>query len=252
MSMFGNSNSMSNESFKDTNSSFGELSLPQDPFRILQLEEVEKIRVIENNEPIISLNQSAPDIICEYQKPAMIEKYGNKMFLREAVVEKLNAIQETIDKSEEFPAGTKLLVAYAYRYLSDQKFFFEQALERMKNRYPEASNTELRRFANVEAAAPEVAGHPTGGAVDVTLRFRDGSMLDTGGGISDFSDPKVYPTLSEEITEVQQKNRLIIRDLMLEQGFAPFNGEWWHFSYGDKEWAAFYGQPNAIYEQVDI
>ena len=60
MSMFGNSNSMSNESFKDTNSSFGELSLPQDPFRILQLEEVEKIKVIDNNEPIISLNQSAP------------------------------------------------------------------------------------------------------------------------------------------------------------------------------------------------
>lgn len=252
MSMFSNGNSMSNESFRDKNRGFGELTMPQDPFRILQLEEVEKIKVIDNNEPIISLNQSAPAIICEYQKPAMIEKYGNKMFLREGVIEKLNAIQETIDNSEKFSAGTKLLVVYAYRYLSDQKFFFEQAMERMRERNPQSSNAELRRLANVEAAAPEVAGHPTGGAVDVTLRLGDGSMLDTGAGISDFSDPKVYSVLSEGITEVQQQNRFLIRDLMLEQGFAPFNGEWWHFSYGDKEWAAFYGQPNAIYGQVEI
>jgi D-alanyl-D-alanine dipeptidase len=39
---------------------------------------------------------------------------------------------------------------------------------------------------------------------------------------------------------------------MLGVGFAPFDGEWWHFSYGDKEWAAYYNKPNAVYEQIDF
>jgi D-alanyl-D-alanine dipeptidase len=34
---------------------------------------------------------------------------------------------------------------------------------------------------------------------------------------------------------------------MVAAGFAPFYGEWWHFSYGDREWAAVYGEPAALY-----
>jgi len=38
---------------------------------------------------------------------------------------------------------------------------------------------------------------------------------------------------------------------MVEAGFAPFTGEWWHFSYGDREWAAIWGRDAAIYEQLE-
>ncbi len=31
--------------------------------------------------------------------------------------------------------------------------------------------------------------------------------------------------------------------------FAPFWGEWWHYSFGDCEWATYYEKPNAIYSQ---
>lgn len=221
-------------------------------FRILQLADVLPIPVTDNGERILSLNDNCSEIICEHQKAEIIEKYGNRMFLREGVIEKLKAVQKAIDASANFDPGTKLLVAYAYRYLSDQKMFFEQAVDRMREAYPNASDEELRSLANQEAAAPEVAGHPTGGAVDVTLRFPDGTLLDTGSGISDFSDPEEYPVLSKKISSEQQANRFLLRELMLEQGFAPFNGEWWHFSYGDKEWAAFYNKPEAIYSQVEL
>lgn len=33
----------------------------------------------------------------------------------------------------------------------------------------------------------------------------------------------------------------------LEENFAPYYGEWCHFSYGDREWAAFYGQAKTLY-----
>lgn len=35
----------------------------------------------------------------------------------------------------------------------------------------------------------------------------------------------------------QKENRFLLQDLMLLVGFAPYYGEWWHFSYGDREWA---------------
>jgi len=45
-------------------------------------------------------------------------------------------------------------------------------------------------------------------------------------------------------------NRQILRLWMMTAGFVPYDGEWWHFSYGDREWAKYYGMPNAIYNQI--
>jgi D-alanyl-D-alanine dipeptidase len=95
-------------------------------------------------------------------------------------------------------------------------------------------------------AYPPVAGHPTGGAVDVTL-VTDGFDIDMGGVIADFSDEERIRTFSNSVTAFQKENRLMLRELMLSHGFAPFDGEWWHFCFGDREWAAYYGEKAAIY-----
>lgn len=54
------------------------------------------------------------------------------------------------------------------------------------------------------------------------------------------------PFVSREAWEARQ----LLRRAMMSAGFAPFDGEWWHFSYGDKEWARFYRRPGALYDQV--
>lgn len=38
---------------------------------------------------------------------------------------------------------------------------------------------------------------------------------------------------------------------MVEAGFAAFSGEWWHFSYGDREWAAIWNKAAALYQQAE-
>ena len=43
----------------------------------------------------------------------------------------------------------------------------------------------------------------------------------------------------------------MLREYMIKEGFAPYDGEWWHFSYGDKEWAFYYDKEKALYNQVD-
>lgn len=143
------------------------------------------------------------------------------VWVRKTVAEKLGRI-----------AG--LIVAEGYRHPEEQERLFLQ---------------ELLVHQNIEKAhqfiaLPSVAGHPTGGAVDVTL------PLDMGGSIKDFSQPEKLPTFSACITPCQAKNRKLLHDLMIGEGFAPFYGEWWHFSYGDREWAAFYGYPKTLYGPV--
>jgi D-alanyl-D-alanine dipeptidase len=39
---------------------------------------------------------------------------------------------------------------------------------------------------------------------------------------------------------------------MMNEGFAPYDGEWWNFSYGDKEWACYYKKEMSLYNQVNI
>ena len=34
----------------------------------------------------------------------------------------------------------------------------------------------------------------------------------------------------KKITKIQQKNRLLLRTVMLENGFQPYENEWWHFT----------------------
>lgn len=89
-------------------------------------------------------------------------------------------------------------------------------------------------------AVPEVACHPTGGAVDVTIYdIENQKELDFGSKIHDFSSDICY-TFYKNISDDEKENRMLLRRLMLNEGFAPYDGEWWHFSYGDREWAFYY------------
>jgi D-alanyl-D-alanine dipeptidase len=114
---------------------------------------------------------------------------------------------------------------------------------------PALNAAALRRETHQYIASPDVAGHPTGGAVDVTL-CRSGTELPMGGAIWDIRDTERIPTFSEKVTADERSNRLYLRTLMLSADFAPFDGEWWHFSYGDREWAAYYQKEFALYEMV--
>ena len=74
--------------------------------------------------------------------------------------------------------------------------------------------------------------------------------LNMGGTIEDFTFPEKFPTYSTHISTEELENRLLLHDLMLEEGFAPCYKKWWHFSYGDLEWAAFYNLSESLYSPI--
>jgi D-alanyl-D-alanine dipeptidase len=76
-------------------------------------------------------------------------------------------------------------------------------------------------------------------------------ILDFWSPMYDYSIPW-YETFAACIDEKSKKNRMLLREVMMQEWFAPFDGEYRHFSYGDKEWAYYYNQWYALYDQITL
>lgn len=212
-----------------------------------------KLPIIDNKEKFVVVNFYDENIEYghNYTKTAndMIKYFDGKIIVRKSVAKKLAKANW---KLREKNFNYTLYVTYGYRLLEIQTERFQKEFSRCDN---ELSVEEKKEFTHKKIAVPEVAGHPTGGAIDITIFDKKrNEFLDMGCMISDFSKSadKKRATFSKEITEIQEQNRLLLHDTLITQGFCPYYEEWWHFSYGDKEWAWFYGKNNAIYKQKKL
>ena len=143
----------------------------------------------------------------------------------------------------------KLIVVFGFRDMKLQEKYFYDIYNDIKDKFDD--KMELYEYIHEKIAVPEVAGHPTGGAVDVAIYDEEKKqIIDFGSKILDWDTTKCY-YFSEQISEEAITNRKLLRKLMLEEGFAPYDGEWWHFSYGDREWAFYYNKNEALYKQVN-
>lgn len=90
---------------------------------------------------------------------------------------------------------------------------------------------------NRYTSPPGGSSHQYGGATDVTIINPQGERLDMGTTLTDFG-VKVH-TENNLITDEQRKNRKVLYDAMTKAGFVNYPLEWWHYSYGDRMWAAY-------------
>lgn len=171
---------------------------------------------------------------------------GNDVYVREQVLEKLLNASRVIGK---LSSGSQLEVVYGYRALSVQTALFERIKGEILAKGFEGNDAELLEAVHRLVAVPNVAGHPTGGAVDVQI-IEEGQPIDMGTPIWDFSEDSY--SFSPYISEEAWTNRYLLRNIMEDAEFVPFDGEWWHYSYGDPEWATAVNAPYAIYDQVEF
>lgn len=211
---------------------------------ILQYQDLVDISVRDNGENLVVVQDRAPEIICDYKKTDMIAYVGDRMLLREDVVRRLKLAAANLQK--KLP-GAQLHMVYGYRHPEVQRAYFEKSKKIILERDSSIREPELTFKTHLLSASPDVAGHPTGGAFDITIQ-RDKTELDMGSDIADFSSPLIE-TFAAGLTPEQISNRALIREVLMKENFAPFDGEWWHFSYGDREWAAYYKKSFAIYDQ---
>ena len=201
------------------------------------------VPVIDCGEPLVPLSKTS---ICYKNFDKRMELYtGNEVYVREGIVAVLEKAQLTLNN---IMPGYKLQVFYGYRHPKVQSSFFEDVrrviISVNKIPFDEAS---IREMTHRFVAVPDVAGHPTGGAVDICIIDANGELVDMGTDRHENSkDSYVF---SPFISTPAWANRQKLRQSMLTAGFCPFDGEWWHFSYGDREWAYYYKTGKAIYAQ---
>lgn len=167
---------------------------------------------------------------------------GDTVLVRWSVLQKLREAAKLLSETCQ---NSQLEVVYGYRAPEVQRKLFEQHKARLRKQ--QLNDEDLIAATHRAIALPEVAGHPTGGAVDVQIAV-DGRPVDMGTRIWEFVSDSF--TFSPFISKTAWHNRQLLRRVMMAVGFAPFDGEWWHFSYGDKEWARFYGERASIYESM--
>ncbi|MFP2995973.1 M15 family metallopeptidase [Spongiivirga sp. MCCC 1A20706] len=127
--------------------------------------------------------------------------------------------------------GLKIFDAYRPQQAVDHFVRWARNLSDTKMKakyYPNEPKSRLFKRGYIASKS----GHSRGSTVDLTLVDASGNEVDMGTPW-DFFSKKSWPS-NTEITKKQQKNRLILRQAMIKQGFKPLRTEWWHFTLTDE------------------
>jgi D-alanyl-D-alanine dipeptidase len=204
--------------------------------------------VADNNEKFVRGDKFSDEIkILRGASSRVAENNPELIFyIRKGTAQRL-AEASRIIKSQQ--PDINLGLGYGYRPMEVQVATFNSKLAQIRAENPDITEEEdLFEMTNQYIAVPEMAAHPTGGAVDVALINSNGEYVDMGFpflGIFE-ADVSKISWFAEGLTNAQQNNRQLLLNAMTQAGFAPYWGEWWHYSFGDKEWAVFYNQAKAM------
>lgn len=164
------------------------------------------------------------------------------IYLRASVIKRL------VKVSKSLPKNWTLVVRAGHRPVEVQKALFQKVFEKLSVDNPGLNHEQLTNLTRgyVSDVTQKSPPHCTGSAVDVdVMDNRTGKLVDFGSQVNEDSD--ISHIHSNRISRDQYSNRVTLLESMLKAGFAPLAEEWWHFSYGDQTWAAFYNRPHAIY-----
>ena len=126
--------------------------------------------------------------------------------------------------------GLSLKIFDAYRPQQSVDHFVKWALDlkdtlKKQQFYPNVPKSKLFKSGYIASKS----GHTRGSTVDLTIiKIDSGKELDMGSPF-DFFGIQSHP-FYKKISTIQKKNRFYLRKIMLENGFKPYDNEWWHFT----------------------
>ena len=150
---------------------------------------------------------------------------SNCLITTKKTAKALQKIQEILIKKD---LSLKIFDAYRPQQAVNHFVKWAKILEdtlMKKEYYPKVPKTELFKRGYIASKS----GHTRGSTVDLTIvNLKTGEELDMGSPY-DFFGKESHP-FYKKITNNQKRNRMYLRKLMLENGFNPYDNEWWHFT----------------------
>lgn len=205
-------------------------------------------------EGFIYLHDLAPDILedLRYSKDNNFMGRPAKGYTKGRCILTLQAAKQllAVQKSAR-QAGYVLKVYDCYRPQQAVNDFYQWSQNpndtRMKKEfYPREAKATLFDRGYIS----QTSGHTRGSTVDLTLvKMDEVNKRESRGSISCYSrsneyandnsfntgtrfdclDPSAH-VFYTDITNEQKNNRLLLRQLMITEGFTPYDKEWWHFT----------------------
>lgn len=216
------------------------------------------IPIYENGERTISLNQFAKKMRLRINP--MYYKQGvdgaiPEIYLRENVIVKIEKALDLLPKNME------LVIWDGWRSISTQKALFNKFKTQIASQTPDLTEEELLKITSVYVSLPSLdplkpSPHSTGGAIDLTVAYCGGKLLEMGTEFDEFTEKAntaYYELKGNAITDSElnyRNNRRLLYSIMLEVGFTNYPEEWWHFDYGNQFWACMTGSSHAQYSNV--
>jgi len=155
-----------------------------------------------------------------------IDGYKNNcVIITEQAAHQLKKVQTNLLKE-----GLSLKVFDAYRPQEAVNHFVKWAKvlsdTLMKQEYyPKVPKSQLFNQGYIASKS----GHTRGSTVDLTIIDAEtGKELDMGSPY-DFFGVQSHP-LHSNLSKEQKENRMLLRKVMLENNFKPYENEWWHFT----------------------
>ena len=155
------------------------------------------------------------------------------------------------------PNGMRFAIWDAWRPLALQEELYYTYRDQIIREFSlEALSDDAREkfIANYVALPIADRAHPpahtTGGAVDLTIIDADGLYLQMGTEFDSFSNQTAalwyedctHRTNDDTNWELIRDNRRMLRSAMEQAGFTILPSEWWHFDFGDSNWAGTTGR----------
>ncbi|UAM99688.1 M15 family metallopeptidase [Polaribacter litorisediminis] len=146
------------------------------------------------------------------------------------IITKESAINLKKVQAELLKKGLSLKVFDAYRPQQAVDHFVKWAKvlkdTLMKREYyPNVDKSELFDLGYIASKS----GHTRGSTIDLTIiNLKTGKELDMGSPY-DFFGVQSHP-FYPKISKAQKENRMLLRKLMLQNNFKPYENEWWHFT----------------------
>ncbi|MGC6284800.1 MAG: M15 family metallopeptidase [Polaribacter sp.] len=142
------------------------------------------------------------------------------------------ALQKVQSALEKKGLGLKIFDAYRPQRAVNHFVRWAKVLNdtvMKKSYYPDVPKSELFKRGYIASKS----GHSRGSTVDLTLiDLNTRKELDMGSPY-DFFGVQSHP-FYKKITDEQRENRMLLRRVMLNNGFKPYENEWWHFTLRDE------------------
>lgn len=236
-----------------------ETSIPL-PAKAWNWGEVRKKKIEECSEKLVPMGLVPDKILVSSQYYIQnIEGALPESYARETVYKKI------IEAAKLLPPGYRFVILDCWRPLKVQQSLFDILKDDFRKRYPSDSEEEIMNRTLTYVALPsrdseKPSPHNTGGAVDLSIVDEDGLLLNMG---TDFDDStlKAGTTYFEEKlakgTELSPeelealKNRRLLYNIMTSVGFTNYVDEWWHYDFGNQNWAWMSKNDHAVYGKAD-